>query len=153
VGLTHSRFVLPGLKARLAELGLSVQRQSLVETTTIDDATTREQAARRLACDWPVFPSRSAVRARAPPGLAPTPASTLPRRAAVGLGTAEELGAAGLRPHVVGEGDAGSTADALLEATRPGDHVGLVQGDRARSTLDVALRTEGRAVSALTVYR
>src|SRR5690606_1421673 len=108
VGLTHSRFVLPGLKARLEELGLSVQWQSLVETTTIDDASTREQAARLLACDWLVFPSRSAVRAWAQLGLATTPASTLPRLAAVGLGTAEELGSAGLRPHVVGEGDAGS---------------------------------------------
>ena len=169
VGLTHSRHVLTGLKPKLEELGLSVQWQPLVETTTINDASTRELAARLLSCDWLVFPSRSAVRAWVQLGLAtspgpnggaaPGPSSgaahdvSLLRFAAVGLGTAEELGSAGLRPHLVGDGDAESTADALLEMTRPGDHVGLAQGDRARSTLAVALRSEGREVTAVPVYR
>lgn len=163
VGLTHSRHALPGLARRIEELGHSVQWQTLVETRTIDEEATRDEAARLLSCDWLVFPSRSAVRAWVQLGLpwsagpgkhaALGMTSAAPAIAAVGRGTAAELRAAGSHARLVGDGDAESTARALLEVTRPGESIGLVQGDRARSILSDLLGRGGRKVSAVTVYR
>lgn len=162
VGLTHSRHALLGLARRLEELGHSVQWQTLVETRTIDDEDTHSEAARLLSCDWLVFPSRSAVRAWVQLGLpwsagpgkqAALGMTSAPIIAAVGRGTAAELRAAGSHARLVGDGDAESTARVLLEMTRPGESIGLVQGDRARSTLSDLLGRGGRKVSAATVYR
>lgn len=164
VGLTHSVGSLPGLDARLQDLGFVVEWQPLVETRSILDEDTRRQAAALLRSDWLVFPSRSAVRAWAELGLplvygsaftrdAAGVSEAFPRIAAVGDGTAAELRIAGGRAELVGGGDAESTARAVLSATPPGASVGLVQGDMARPTLGLTLAAQGRRVSAATVYR
>lgn len=164
IGLTHSRRALPGLARSIEEHGLTVEWQPLVETRTVEGDAARESAMSLLACDWLVFPSRSAVRAWTELGL-PTASlasgsavrgatlPTAPRVAAVGLGTEAELLEAGMRPLLTGSGDAASTAARLIEVTSQGDRIGLVQGDRALPTLAETLRLGGRRVSTATAYR
>lgn len=166
VGLTHSRGALPGLDARLAAAGLTVEWQPLVSTEPRGAAALVEEAGRLVGCDWLVFPSRSAVGAwfgHALPALrSASPAAAVrlarqradggPSLAVVGAGTAAELRDWGRAADLVGGGDARSTAAALVAVTGAGERVGLVQGALARPTLRSELERAGREVVAATVY-
>jgi len=167
VGLTHSRAALPGMAARLAALGLEVEWQPLVSTEPRPAAA--EEALALAGCAWLVFPSPSAVEVwfshALPSALTSRHGDEAvqhlgrgrdqggPALAALGAGTAAALEARGHRADLVGGGDAGTTALALVAATRSGERVGLVQGELARPTLRSLLEEAGRDVRAATVYR
>lgn len=148
VGLTHSRGALPGLDKSLAECGFAVEWQPLVQTWTVPRS--EALSARKLVgSGWLVFPSRPAVTAWAELGM-PFEGANL---ATVGAGTASALWSRGIRTDLVGNGDAVSTARALLQVTSKGDSVGLVQGDRAGQRLRSLLESNGRVVRSAVVYR
>jgi len=153
VVLTHARGRLEELEAALRRRGDEVVRTPLIEVRWRTDAATRAQARRLVALPWLLFPSRSAVEAWAALGL-PLPASPHgPKLGAVGAGTASALKRIGGRVEVIG---APPTAEGLARTfLARGDAegpVGLPRGDRARATLERALRDAGLATRALTLY-
>jgi len=150
VAVTASIGRLAGLEGRLRAAGYEAVRAPLVRTAPTADA---DAARRLLGLTWRLYPSRSAVAAWIGLGLGFDDGA---RIGAVGPGTAADLGLAGALVDVVARP---ATAAALArdvlrhaDGPRAGDGVGVVQGDRARSTLAGALRAAGIDVLSATVY-
>jgi len=150
VAVTASVGRLAGLEARLRAAGYEAVRAPLVRTAPTADA---DAARKLLGLAWRLYPSRSAVAAWIGLGLGFDDGA---RIGAVGPGTAADLGLAGVQVDVIARP---ATAAALgrgvlrhADGPRAGDVVGVVQGDRARSTLADALRAAGVDVRTATVY-
>lgn len=150
VAVTASVGRLAGLEARLRDAGHEAVRAPLVRTAPTADAGAAE---RLLGLPWRVYPSRSAVEAWVGLGLGFADGA---RIAAVGPGTATDLELAGADVALVARPAtaAGLASDLLRHPAgpRPGDAVGVVQGDRARTTLAETLRAAGVEVRTATVY-
>ena len=149
--VTASTAHLRGLEGALRERGHEAIRRPLTISEIIDD---RSALAALDSLQWWLFPSRSAVRAWIANGGDVRSATDL---AAVGPGTAAELGAAGARVAVVGQP---ATAEGLVErlmrhqrAPGSGDTIGAVVGERARGTLRSALAQHGVLLKTATLYR
>ena len=150
VAVTASVGRLAGLEARLRDAGHEAVRAPLVRTAPTADAAAAE---RLLGLPWRVYSSRSAVGAWVGLGLGFADDA---RIGAVGPGTAADLELAGAEVALVARpATAAGLARGLLShpaGPRPGDAVGIVQGDRARTTLAEALRAAGVEVRSATVY-
>lgn len=153
VVVTASSGRLAGLEDRLIAAGFDALRAPLVRTAALSDDGTRTAAAELLGLPWRLYPSRSAVAAWVALGLGFGDGA---RIGAVGPGTAAALVGAGAEVALVpADATATGLARDLLRhphAPRPGDAVGLVQGDRARPVLADALNAAGLVVRAATVY-
>ena len=153
IAVTASSGRLAGLEERLIDAGFDALRAPLVRTTSLTDDGTRTAAAELLGLPWRLYPSRSAVAAWVALGLGFGDGA---RVGAVGPGTASALVGAGAEVALVpADATATGLAHDLLRhphAPRPGDAVGLVQGDRARPALADALRAAGIVVRAASVY-
>jgi len=151
VAVTASLGRLETLEARLLAAGFEAVRVPLVAIAPLLDA---EVAARALlGLPWRLYPSRSAVEAWTRLGLGFDDGAHL---GAVGPGTAAALARAGARAAVEGRpATAAGLARALLDhpaGPAPGATVGLVQGDRARPDLLVALRAAGVEARVAVAY-
>lgn len=144
------------LAARLASLGARVEARPTVafglpaDTAAMNAAlldadgydwiaVTSPQGAQALCGAW-----RRAGR----PGAGP-----VARLAAVGEGTARVLRDLGLRPALVGEGDADSLGTAMVQAARGGERVLVVRPETARDVLAEALAAADLRVEAVAFYR
>lgn len=149
--LTQSERALTGLEGALRARGHDVLRWPLIRTAPLPDVELKRAVARLLACRWVLFSSPAAVRAWSRIRL---PAAVAARwYGAVGPGTAKTMSDAGLRPTLVGPGDAASLATGFLAQPLAADPVGLPLGDRSRDTLERALVAGGRRVVTSVVYR
>jgi len=150
VAVTASVGRLAGLEERLRDAGHEAVRAPLVRTAPTADAAAAE---RLLGLSWRLYPSRSAVAAWVALGLGFADGA---RIGAVGPGTATDLGLAGADVSLVARPAtaAGLSRDLLRhpQSPRPGDAVGIVQGNRARSTLAENLEGAGIEVRTATVY-
>jgi uroporphyrinogen-III synthase len=150
VAVTASVGRLAGLEARLRDAGHEAVRAPLVRTAPTAD---RAAAERLLGLPWRLYPSRSAVDAWVALGLGFADGA---RIGAVGPGTAIDLERVGGDVALVARpATATGLARGLLRhpiAPRPGDAVGVVQGDRARSALREILEDAGIEVRTATVY-
>jgi len=153
VVLTHAQGRLEELEAALRRRGDEVVRIPLIEVRPRTDAATRAEARRLVALPWLLFPSRSAVEAWTALGL-PLPESPHgPQLGAVGAATASALKRIGGRVDVIGDPPtAEGLARTFLARRDARGPVGLPRGDRARPTLERALRDAGLTTRALTLY-
>lgn len=143
-----------GLAALLREAGAEVLEAPAIAIAPPEDARPLDAALARLGeFDWIAFTSANAVRAvaeRAPAAL------RWPRVASVGPATTHAIEEA-LNRRADLEPAAGFRAEALAQALIAvgvaGKRILLPLSDRARDTLEAALREAGARVERVTAYR
>jgi uroporphyrinogen-III synthase len=144
-----------GLVALLRDAGAEVIEAPAIAIAPPEDAGPLEQALSRLAdYDWVVFTSANAVEALA--GRATSPERRWPRIASVGPATTRAIERCLSRPpELVPEHDyrAEGLAAALLARGVAGLRILLPLSDRARDTLETALRDAGARVDRVVAYR
>jgi uroporphyrinogen III methyltransferase/synthase len=154
--VTRAREQASGLVERLHELGAATVELPVIEIGEPDDggAALREAAGRVGGYDWVAFTSANAVSRffRALAGIgSDTRALAGCRVAAIGPGTADALGAAGVRADLVPER---FVAESLLDAFPPGPgRVLLPRAAVARDALPAGLAERGWSVDVVEAYR
>jgi uroporphyrinogen III methyltransferase/synthase len=143
-----------GLAALLRAAGAEVLEVPAIAIAPPEDASALDAALAGLdRFDWVVFTSANAVQAVA--GRPARPAHW-PRLASVGPATSRALEQAlGRGPDLVPEADfrAEGLAAAFVRAGVAGRRVLLPVSDRARETLEAALRAAGAEVTRVVAYR
>ncbi len=139
----------------LLALGAEVLCQPAIRLAPPDDWQTVDNALSRLPqYDWLVFSSANGVRVlldRLQKTMGDWRAK-LPKLAAMGPGTAEELASHGLRPEIIPKE---FRAEALAEALAPvaaGKHFLLARASRGREVLAEQLSAAGGRVEQVVVY-
>lgn len=143
-----------GLVALLREAGAEVREAPAIAVAGPEDASGLDAALQAVgAFDWVAFTSVNAVKAvaeRLPAG------ASLPRLASVGPATSRAIEEAlGRPPDLVPESEfrAEGLAAALVARGVAGARVLLPLSDRARDTLESALRSAGAEVVRVVAYR
>lgn len=143
-----------GLGAMLQEAGAEVIEAPAIAIAPPEDPDVLRAALARLAeFDWVVFTSANAVRAAAEGAPA---GARWPRLASVGPATTRAIEMAlGRGADLVPEGEllAEELARALVREGMAGKRVLFPASDRARATLEQALRTAGARVERVVAYR
>jgi len=143
-----------GLVARLREAGAEVLEVPAIAVAPPADSSGLDAAAAQLErFDWIAFTSANAVQALAQRRPAPAP---WPRLASVGPATSRAIEQAlGRGPDLVPESDFRAEGLAAAFAGRgvAGARVLLPLSDRARDTLETALRAAGADVVRVEAYR
>ena len=156
--VTRTREQASGLVARLRALGAEPLEFAAIESRPLENTRALDGALCDLPrTDWAVFTSQNGVRAvmdrlaaldrdaRAFAGV---------RICAVGLATAAELAARGLRADLVPETYSNDgLVTALGDVGVSGARVLLFQADIAPAALAAGLRSAGAAVTAVAAYR
>lgn len=135
--------------SQLRALGLEAEHQALIRLVPVDPALLAEPLAALAAGEHThlVVTSRTAVDAL---GRVTVPATT--QVVAVGEGTAEALGAAGVRVDLVAAGS-GQALVELLPSAAPGDWVLFPASAAASRTVPEGLRAKGYRVREVAAYR
>ncbi len=153
VAVTRAEGAAGALSRRLAAEGARpVSWSSIAIEPPADPGPLAAALARLASFDWIVLTSANAVGAVVA-RLAAPPAGV--RVAAVGVGTAAELTAAGWRVDLTGSGPGAVELVAALRAAGlgAGSRVLFPAGDRARPTLAGGLAAAGAAVERVEAYR
>lgn len=142
-----------GLVAQLREAGAVVLEAPAIATAPPEDASALDaELGRAGRFDWIVFTSANAVKAV----VERRPGASWPRLASVGPATSQAIEEAlGRGPDLVPDADfrAEGLAAALVARGVAGARILLPLSDRARDTLETALRAAGARVVRVVAYR
>lgn len=156
--VTRAELQAAGLLEKLTARGAEPVLLPLLSFAPPDDYRAMDAALARLdRFDWIFFTSVNAVRAVSSRyetlGHSWSTAAKLPRIAAVGPQTAEELAKAGLPANYVAKKHSGAALAQELGPELSGSGVLLPRSDRANPDLPAALRRLGARPAELVVYR